>query len=93
MEKSCKATHLWVNNIHMDILVWPQPEHLCDCLIHTYSFCHKNEKGQQRSEHPQKVSSGLQIQKQYSETVIKHLGPQQETTASFSYGPIQESLK
>lgn len=72
METSGKTTHLWVNNIDMDILVRPQAEHLCNCLIHTYRFCHKNERGQQRSQCPQQVSSALQVQNQHSETVMKH---------------------
>lgn len=44
METSGKTTHLWVNNIDMDILVGPQAEHLCNCLIHTDRFCHENER-------------------------------------------------
>lgn len=44
METSGKTTHLWVNNIDMDILVGPQAEHLCNCLIHTDRFCHTTRK-------------------------------------------------
>lgn len=44
METSGKTTHLWVNNIDMDILVGPQAEHLSNGLIHTDGFCRKTRK-------------------------------------------------
>lgn len=52
METSGKTTHLWVNNIDMDILVGPQAEHLCNCLIHTDRFCHENERARRELNAP-----------------------------------------
>lgn len=52
METSGKTTHLWVNNIDMDILVGPQAEHLCNCLIHTDRFCHENERARKEVNAP-----------------------------------------
>lgn len=68
METSGRTTHLWVNNIDMDILVGPQAEHLGNGLIHTDGLCPKPE----RSECPQQLPRGLRAQNQHWETVMKY---------------------
>lgn len=68
METSGKPTHLWVNNIDMDILVGPQAEHLGNGLVHTDGLCHRT-RGDSREVNAPKC---LQAQNQHCVTVMKH---------------------